>query len=61
MPNSSLPAARMGPGYLGEFFPLPGAPKVSTRAPSLRRRGALQYLASLAWGRASELAWLVWW
>lgn len=61
MPDPSLPAAGMAPGYVGGAFSpiwssegehtytLPGA------------RGAPRYLASLAWGRASESAWLAWW
>lgn len=50
----------MAPGYFREHLPPSGAPKVSTLTLP-RVQGALQYLASPAWGKASEWAWLVWW
>lgn len=38
-----------------------GAPLSLGALGMLKPAGALHYLASLAWGRAWESAWLVWW
>jgi len=61
LPDPRLPADGMAPSYLGERFPPVQSPDGEHARTLPRAWGAPRYLASLAWGRASESAWLVWW